>query len=379
MANLVDKYLNKKKKQIYDYSKLINSFLSYHNSQIWTSPNELNDLLKDSISIYVDEYYFKSLDVFDEYSEYFTSLIKSDNRFKTVMISSIKAIPSELKNEYYKTSLYIISIIVYTSVILNRFTYPYNNYKINIKNIDSIISPMFKHIAFIKYNFNNKITKEIVSLIKKNNSIESRFIKALDELNIKESRNEYKQIDKNGKFYEAVYKYEIPELKEYRSRDVEKYFKRIMDDLNSISYELATTAALKIKLLNKDLTILFPIDLEFYSNEIEISKLSRIIQNKEIKDVIKLYIRYDDYKKHSNIVRLLSKFEFKVALNFEESIEVPYETFEKIKLAIIDKNFINVNKNNMNSWIQRDVLFVEKSINTIESINELKMLEFKEE
>ncbi len=379
MANLVDKYLNKKKKQIYEYCKLINELLSYDSNQIWKTPNELNDILKDVISMYVDKYYFKTLENFDEYNEYLGPLIKCDNRFKTILVCSIESIPKELRIENYKISSYIMTLIVYTGVILDRFTYPYNNYKVTTKNISSIISPMFNSVTFVKYNEDSKNIREITSLVKKNDNMEKKFFDSLNELNTKESRNEYIKIDGEGKFYKVDYKYEMPELNEYRTRDIEKYFRRIVDDLNLISYELATLTALKIKMLTKEITILFPVNLEFYSNEVEISKLSRIIENIEVKKIIKLYVNYSDYKKHSNVIRYLTNAGFSIALNFDDPIEVAYSLFSEIKVATVNKEFLELNKGNLVGWENIGTSLVEKSININESISELQMLGLKEE
>lgn len=374
MANIVDKYLNKKKKQIFDYCKSVNEFLVYNNNQIWKTPIELNDMLKDIISIYVDKYYFKVLDNFDNYKDYLGALTKSDNRFKTILVCTFEYIPSKLKIDNYKISSYIISLIIYTAVILDRFTYPYNNYKVNMKNIESVITPMFSAVSFVEYKENKKKLKNITNEIKANDFLEKDLILALDKLNTDESKNEYECIDKENKLYKANYKYSMPELNEFRGKDIKKYFKRIEDDLKCVSFELATITALKIKMLNKDIMILFPIELDVYSNEMEINKLSKLLENQQVKSVIRLYIKYHDYKEHFGSIRLLSNAGFKIALNFEDSVEVPYTAFNDIKLVIVNHDFIDLNKGNIASWSDTGITFIEKSLISNDEISELKML-----
>lgn len=377
MANIVDKYFTRKKKQLYDYCKMINEFLVYNDDQIWKSSSEFNELVKSTINEYIDNYYFKPMDNFENYNEYLGELVKCDNRFKTILVCSQKNLSNELKTNNYKVSLYIISLIVYTSVVLNRFTYPYNNYKISVKNVSSIIDPMFKNVSFITYKYSSKVNKELTYLIKKNDGLESRFFNSLNELNSEESKNIYECIDKNKKFYKIIYKYHIEGLDTYRDKDVEKYMKRITGDLNTISYELSTTCALKSRMRGSDITLLFPIKLDFYEKESEINKLFRVTSNGGIKDIIKFYIEYDDFKNHMGIIRILSNAGFKMALNYKDNRELPYGTFNEIKTATIENEFLEINKSNIESWKNNGVEFIIKENN--EPISELEMLGLKEE
>lgn len=378
MANIVDKYFNKKKKQIFDYCKSVNEFLSYDNNQIWKTEPELNEFLKNTISVYVDKYYFKSLEDFKDYDEFIGPLIKSDDRFKTILVCALENIPNNLRVGNFKISLYILTLIIYTSIVLDRFTYAYSNYKVNLTNVESIVEPMFNGVTFIKYEENHKKMKMLTNDIKKNDFLEKDFIDSLGELNSEVSKNLYEPIDKDNKYYKIIYKYDIPELKEFRKRDIEKYFKRIKDDLNCISYELATLAALKIKLLNKDITLLFPVSLSFYANEIELNKLIRIMSNAEVKKIIKLYANYDDYKKYPGVMRILSNAGFEVVINFEDSLEIPYGTFNEIKEVSINNDFGNFNKNNFNSWKESGIKFIEKTMVVNKSVEELAMLGLRE-
>ena len=378
MANIVDKYFIKKKKQIFDYCKSVNEFLLYDNNQVWKTDSELNEFLKNTISSYVDKYYFTPLEEFEEYSEFIGPLIKSDNRFKTILVCALENIPNNLRIGNFKISLYIMTLIIYTSVVLDRFTYAYNNYKVNLTNVESIVEPMFNGVSFIKFNPDHKKMKMLTNDIKKNDFIEKDFIDSIGDLNSEVSKNLYEAIDNENKYYKVIYKYDIPELKDFRKRDIEKYFKRIKDDLNCISYELSTLSALKIKMLNKDINILFPVSLEFYQNEIELNKLVKIMGNAEVKSIIKLYASYDDYKKNPGIIRLLTNAGFGIVINFEDSLEVPYGTFNEIKEVTINHDFEDFNKGNINSWRESGTKFIQKTMVATKPVEELEMLGIRE-
>ncbi len=337
MANIVDKYFNKKKKDLYEYSKMINTLLEYKNDQIWANDSEFNEYIKKIVNKYVEMYYFTSIEDFTNYKEYLGALVKCDDRFKTILVCAVDSIDEERKQGNYKVSAYIASLIVYTAVALNRFTYPYHNYKINITNVFSIIDAMFKNIDFVVYKDSSKLRKELVGIIKENAISEDKFFKNLDSINTDNSKNIYESIDLENKYYKVNYKYEIPEFKNYRQKDANKFFKRIKDDLNVLSYELTTISALKSKLLNKDITFLFPTDLEFYKKESEINKLVKVISNEEIKNKIKLLVNYDDYNKNREVIRILKNVGFELALIFDSSVDVPYKTFNEIKLAIVQR------------------------------------------
>ena len=373
MANVVDKYFNKKKKDIFEYSKMINALLEYKNDQIWNTDSEFNEYIKKIIDRYVEMYYFKSIDDFSNYEEYLGALVKCDDRFKTVLVCAVDSISEEDKQGNYKVSTYIASLIVYTALALNRFTYPYHNYKINITNVFSIIDAMFKDIDFVVYNDSSKLRKEMVAAIKKNGGCEDKFFEYLDSLNNENSRNVYECIDDENKYYKVNYKYQIPEFKNYRQRDVSKFFKRIADDLNVLSYELTTISVLKSKLLNRDITFLFPANLEFYKKESEINKLVKVISNEEIKKSIKLLVNYDDYTKNKEMVRILLNAGFELALIFDSAEDVPYRTFNEIKFAVVPREFMVVNKGNMDSWNDNEITFVTKG-EIIKEYSELEIL-----
>ena len=377
MANIVDKYFNKKKKEIYDYSKIINSLLEYNKDQIWSTDAEFNELAKSTINRYVENYYFKSMESFEDYTDYLGALIKCDNRFKTILVCAVDSIPEEKRIDNYKVSAYIVSLIVYTAVAVNRFTYPYGKYKINVTNVYKLMDMMFKNIDFINYKDNVKIKRDLVLTLKRNAVNEKKFFEALDALNTDTSRNMYQVISLDNRYFKVNYKYSIEDFKKYRPRDVRKYFKRIEDDLNALSYELAILTELKALTLNKDINFLFPADLNFYRKEVEVNKLLKVTENEYLKSKIRFLIDYDDYGKNKEVVRILTNAGFNLALDFNITTDVPYRTFNEIKLALVPQEFLKSNKSNLDSWKESGVEFIIKSeVNN--EISESKLLGLEE-
>lgn len=377
MANIIDKYFNKKKKEIYDYSRIIDSLLEYNKEQIWSNDSEFNELIKLSINKYVDEYFFKSMDSFEDYADYLGALIKCDDRFKTILVCTIDSIPEEKRIGNYKVSAYILSLIIYTSVAINRFTYPYGKYKINVTNVYKIMDMMFRNIDFINYKDNIKIKRELVLTLKKNAVNEKKFFEALNSLNTDTSKNMYQVVSLDNVYFKVDYKYKIDEFNKYRTKDVRKYFKRIEDDLNALSYELATLTVLKANMLNKDINLLFPASLDFYRKEIEINKLAKVTSNECIKNKIKLLIDYDDYYKNKEVIRFLINAGFGLALDFNINTDVAYRTFNEIKVALVTQEFLKANKSNVDSWKESGVAFIIKSeVNN--EISEMKLLGLEE-
>ncbi len=376
MGNIVDKYFDKKKKDIFEYSKIVNTMLKYDNNQIWNNEAEFNSFLKSTISYYVDNYYFKSLTDFEEYNEYLGPLVKCDDRFKTILVCAIDSIKEEFRVGNYKLSSYIITLIVYTSVVVDRFTYPYNKYQVTIKNVSNVIESMFKFIAFVKYESKPEKLKNITKLIRVNNNNERKFFNMTNTLNNDNSKNEYESIDNNSKYYKVLYKYKIEELDGYSERELRKYFKRVSDDLIILSFSLSSLTALKICMLNKDIKLLFPVNLEFYEKDSEINKLSNTLENKNVKSVIKLYASYNDTLEHKKVVRDLENAGFEIAINVEDASELSYSAFDGFKLVFVNEEFVSANKTNMDLW-KENMEFVVKNKGEIKS--ELQMLDIKEE
>lgn len=377
MANVVNKYFAKKKKQIYDYCKLISKMLIYENNQIWQTQSEMNELLKESISVYINKHYFKPLNNFEGYEAYFKPLIRCDDKFKTILVCNIENIPDEIKNSRALPSIYVLSLLIYTSVILNEFTHPYNDYKVNTKNVKNVITSMFASVSFAKYEENSSVIREIVSLLKKNQNLEKRIFESFDSLNSDISGNVFEPIDSKFEFYKIIYKYDIPELEEYRARDVKKYLKKIADDLGCISYELSTISALKAKMLSKDINLLFPIDAAVYTKESEINKLLKIVSCQEIRKSIKFYLNYEDFKKNNEIIRAINSSGIEMVYDMKGDAEVPYAAFNTIKAALIDSLFLEKNKRNSELWENDGVKFIERKRN--ESVSEFVMLGLEEE
>ena len=236
---------------------------------------------------------------------------------------------------------------------------------------------MFKNIDFIEYKDNVKIKRELVLTLKKNAVNEKKFFEALNSLHTDTSKNVYEVVSLDNKYFKVNYKYKIEEFDKYRTKDVRKFFKRIEDDLNALSYELATLTVLKAKTLNKDINLLFPASLDFYRKEAEINKLVKVTDNECIKSNIRLLIDYEDYYKNKEVVRIITNAGFELALDFNMNSDVPYRTFNEIKLAIVPQEFLKTNKGNMDSWKESGVTFVIKS-EVSNEISEMKLLGLEE-
>ena len=164
MTNIVDKYLNKKKKDLLEYSKLLYELIEFSGKEeIFENISSFSELAKASINNYVDKYFYYLVEDFSAYDDYLGSLKKCDNKFKTVLVSTIDSIEDELSNKNNKIPVYIVSLIIYISVMLNRFTYPYIKYKINVKNISTIIDIITKDVSFVNVNQDADIKKELTS------------------------------------------------------------------------------------------------------------------------------------------------------------------------------------------------------------------------
>ncbi len=376
MGKIVDKYFDKKKKDLFEYSKVVNTMLKYDNNQIWNNETEFNSFLKSTISYYVDNYYFKSLTDFEEYKDYLGPLVKCDDRFKTILVCAIDSIKEEYRVGNYKLSSYIITLIVYTSVVADRFTYPYNKYQVNMKNVSNVIESMFKYISFVKYESNDTKIKNITKLIRANNNSERKFFNMINSLNSEVSKNEYEQIGKDKKYYKVLYKYKIEELDSYSERELKKYFKRVSDELIMLSYNLASLTALKLLMLNKDIILLFPINLEFFEKESEINKLSDLLENKNVKNIIKLYVDYYEALEHKEVIRDLESAGFEIVANVSEATELSYSAFDGYKLGFVSDEFVSINKSNIDLW-KENIEFVVKNKNEV--ISELQMLGIKED
>ena len=231
--------------------------------------------------------------------------------------------------------------------------------------------------SFISCVRNNTFTLKNDGSLKKNAVNEKKFFEALNSLNTDTSKNMYQVVSLDNVYFKVDYKYKIDEFNKYRTKDVRKYFKRIEDDLNALSYELATLTVLKANMLNKDINLLFPASLDFYRKEIEINKLAKVTSNECIKNKIKLLIDYDDYYKNKEVIRFLINAGFGLALDFNINTDVAYRTFNEIKVALVTQEFLKANKSNVDSWKESGVAFIIKSeVNN--EISEMKLLGLEE-
>lgn len=373
MGNLVDKYLAKKSKNIFTYSKSVKDMISFENP-VWSKETEFNECLKNTINMYIKNYYFKPLDNFDDFSKFFGPTIKCDNKFKTVFSCVYENFDFDNKDAQ-KESLYLITLVTYIGIILDKFTYPYKNYLITMETVEAIIKPMFDHVSFASYKPNDKALKELSRFIRKNSVNEKKFFEAIGLLNSDNSRNEYQSIDENDGYYKILYKYKIDSVEDYSERELRHSFSKISNGVKVISFELMTLTALKLLILEKDIGLLYPVDLLFYDKDSELNKLIKITENKSILDKIYILVNYEDYKKNRDILKKIKNNGFNIAFNVEDAPKMPYMAFQDSNLIFINKDFIKENEANFNTWKEIGIKFCIKKNGDVKNEKSLLGLE----
>jgi len=321
--NILNNYIDFKKKCIYDYVNILVNKIK----------NEFSKKVVDEfISTYIQTYYFHHLQTLENIDNYDFKVILDEFEGKELEI--IYELDSNIDKQKATTLTKKLKNIVLLSIKIDKLNKNLKKEELK-EELKTILS---------NYKIEEVIIEELVKQIILNNTKENKFLKTIELEDFKLEYNLYK--NQNNK-YQVKLKNNIKQLKSnYNEKSIVKNFdseklgkKKFLITINLLNIEIL------YKIMNSEEIDYYFIEIPGYllDDKEEIIKILNTIDNPYINNHIVFLLNYNYYLNHKKILNLIDiKYSFAAYLDISHirNVEEKIEDVESIKIfdyVVIDK------------------------------------------
>ena len=351
--SVIDKYVEKKKKDILEYSKILESLITLEDNKMWNNKTEFSVYSKEIISLYADTYYFLNNVNRDNPIEYLNDNI--NNVLKSIIEyckkTSKESMLRELKNETF-----LLSVIISTACYLDIATNVIDCNFVDTKSKFKYLLTYLKKTKILKVYAQDRVRiNDLFNAIKTNTKEDGKFFEYYkgDTYN-----NEFIKYTKNPVYYLVNFKYTIPGLEEFDESLVKKVKESYNAKLLSMSYDLLIIYILEELISNKDVAIHLIVLDKVLNKKITLLK---VFDNKYLKDYIKVLIPHEHIADYLDAINYIEKLGLNIIYEYSGTDNVKENKFERDCEVIVTDEFLNNNAENEYSWKQSGVKFVIKN------------------
>lgn len=351
--NVIDKYVEKKKKDLFEYAKILEKIICIEDNKLWKNKEEFKSLAKAVIEKYASVYYFENNANRDNPIKY------SNDNINNVLKSII---------EYYKTNdnmavlkvnkneIFLLSVIICTSCYLDFACNVVDGDFVDTKNKFKYLLLYLKKTNILKVYNNDKVTiNELFEQIKKNIKEDE---KAFGYFKDDDCKNKYYLYTGEPLYYKFDFKKTIPELEEYDASLVSEVSKKYEAKFLEISYELLTADILMELVSNRDMiNYLVPVNSILKKKK----NLLKIFDNSYIKGYMKLLVNTKDEAEYNDLLNDARKLGIKIIYEYDGVDNVNADIFTYDMEIIVRQEFIDNNKENAYEWQKNNIKFVIKN------------------
>ncbi|MBE6140920.1 MAG: hypothetical protein E7172_05260 [Firmicutes bacterium] len=345
-SNIVDKYKVKKKSDLYDYAKILESLITLENNTLWNKKQDFNSYCKGIISYYVDKYYFDNNIKRSNPVEYSTDNINS------VLLSIIEYYKSIGKSEFVqekKNESFLLAVIICTASYVDIAS---NVVDGSVKDVKNKFKGLLEYLGktnLLKIYYNDRFTiNELFEKLKKNVQEEMRFFNYYKN---EDCYNEYKLISIEPNMYEVNFRYNIKGLDEDDEIYIAKIEESFKEKLTNISFELLNILLLKENLMNKKVNnYLIKVPEKMLKKENGLKEINISLFKENIK------ILLDEF--NEEIIANIKKMGFEYVVESEDISKIKdldncmvlvtekfktenYEKIKDLKVKFITKSLVN--------------------------------------
>ena len=351
--NVIDKYVEKKKKDLFEYAKILAEIICIDDNKLWKNKEEFKSLAKSVIEKYASIYYFENNANRDNPIKY------SNDNINNVLKSII---------EYYKTNnnmtvlrtnkneVFLLSVIICTSCYLDFACNVVDGDFIDTKNKFKYLLLYLKKTNILKVYNNDKVTiNELFEQIKKNIKEDE---KAFGYFKDTDCMNKYYLYTGEPLYYKFDFKKTISGLEEYDTSLVLEVAKKYEAKFLEISYELLTADILMELVSNRDMiNYLVPVNSILKKKK----NLLKIFDNSYIKGYMKLLVNTKEEAEYNDLLNDARKMGIKIIYEYDEVDNVNADIFTYDMEIIVKQEFIDNNKENAYEWQKNNIKFVIKN------------------
>lgn len=349
--SVINKYITKKEKDLLSYAKILESLISIENNKMWQSKKEFSVFAKEIIEIYSEKYYFQNNIHKENPIEY------SNDNINFVLKSIIEYCRLHDKMEMlrsWKNETFLLSVIICTACYVDFASNVVDGDIQDTKNKFKYLLSYLRKTKILEVKDNKYFINDLFDEVKKNASEDKKILEYLDS---DDFRNEYKMISNNPVYYEVLFSYEVPGLKEFDETLTKGVLKKYDAKIREISYDLLEVHLLKELISNMEMDKY----LIRINKDMKKASLVKFFDNEYLKEFIKILVPYDKEIEYQNIINDYKEIgmNFIYEMDIDEEIE-PTSLVNDMQL-LVSKEFVKNNANNQMSFEKMNVKLVVKN------------------
>ena len=349
--SVINKYITKKEKDLLSYAKILESLISIENNKMWQNKKEFSAFAKEIIEIYSEKYYFQNNIHKENPIEY------SNDNINFVLKSIIEYCKLHDKTEMlrsWKNETFLLSVIICTACYVDFASNVVDGDIQDTKNKFKYLLSYLRKTKLLEVKDNKYFINDLFDEVKKNASEDKKILEYLDS---EDFRNEYKMISNNPVYYEVLFSYEVPGLKEFDENLTKGVLKKYDAKFREISYDLLEVHLLKELISNMEMDKY----LIRINKDMKKASLVKFFDNEYLKEFIKILVPYDKEIEYQNIINDYKEIgmNFIYEMDIDEEIE-PTSLVNDMQL-LVSKEFVKNNANNQMSFEKMNVKLVVKN------------------
>ena len=349
--SVINKYITKKEKDLLSYAKILESLISIENNKMWQNKKEFSVFAKEIIEIYSEKYYFQNNIHKENPIEY------SNDNINFVLKSIIEYCKLHDKTEMlrsWKNETFLLSVIICTACYVDFASNVVDGDIQDTKNKFKYLLSYLRKTKLLEVKDNKYFINDLFDEVKKNASEDKKILEYLDS---EDFRNEYKMISNNPVYYEVLFSYEVPGLKEFDENLSKGVLKKYDAKIREISYDLLEVHLLKELISNMEMDKY----LIRIKKDMKKASLVKFFDNEYLKEFIKILVPYDKEIEYQSIISDYKEIgmNFIYEMDIDEEIE-PTSLVNDMEL-LVSKEFVKNNENNQMSFDKMNIKLVVKN------------------
>ena len=348
--SVINKYITKKEKDLLSYAKILESLISIENNKMWQNKKEFSVFAKEIIEIYSEKYYFQNNIHKENPIEY------SNDNINFVLKSIIEYCKLHDKTEMlrsWKNETFLLSVIICTACYVDFASNVVDGDIQDTKNKFKYLLSYLRKTKLLEVKDNKYFINDLFDEVKKNASEDKKILEYLDS---EDFRNEYKMISNNPVYYEVLFSYEVPGLKEFDENLSKGVLKKYDAKIREISYDLLEVHLLKELISNMEMDKY----LIRINKDMKKASLVKFFDNEYLKEFIKILVPYDKEIEYQSIISDYKEIGMNCIyeMDIDEEIE-PTSLVNDMEL-LVSKEFVKNNENNQMSFDKMNIKLVVK-------------------
>lgn len=349
--SVINKYITKKEKDLLSYAKILESLISIENNKMWQNKKEFSVFAKEIIEIYSEKYYFQNNIHKENPIEY------SNDNINFVLKSIIEYCKLHDKTEMlrsWKNETFLLSVIICTACYVDFASNVVDGDIQDTKNKFKYLLSYLRKTKLLEVKDNKYFINDLFDEVKKNANEDKKILEYLDS---DDFRNEYKMISNNPVYYEVLFSYEVPGLKEFDENLTKGVLKKYDAKIREISYDLLEIHLLKELISNMEMDKY----LIRIKKDMKKASLVKFFDNEYLKEFIKILVPYDKEIEYQSIISDYKEIgmNFIYEMDIDEEIE-PTSLVNDMEL-LVSKEFVKNNENNQMSFDKMNIKLVVKN------------------